>query len=815
MITLILTQLAGGRKFDSNNPRQTAELAKRDLRLAVPTAFASAIDVDGRSVVIACVGSDGDSRAETAFSNWYAQTPEGAVYPALERNNVAAVITSAGIPADPAAMFADVLELHTSDAPFDPNDSFGALVVDQLQDKLRQVDVLASLSLGTVNNAHSDSILTAASTTQEKATVMTTENPLPYNELLETIRKAAATVSKMSSTRPDSFFTDAQSLERLINVAVRTGSMDKDSAAAIRGDVETFVDLLSFAQSSDEVKPKIATSVPVAEVEELPEVEEVEEVEDDEEEDEEVEDDYVDELPHELPEEAEEPEVEELPEVEDEDDEDSYSVTGYVMVDNVMVSLANGIALTDAEENELSEGRSTEVHDAVCDALNQMSAAFPDLLDSEYNAEDVASADHVELGGMLYNALTIVYENFADAPEAMTDILSELDDALENIRIDAAIDNEDYTEEQQYDDDVTEADDMGEDDDVTEDMGEEVIGESLELVSVELRPRLIVALTTDIDQNHFGTDLVTELRAVESADGSQTYNLALGINSPGVKRNNPDGFFRTPLLEISKQLGKLPNGMIMLPQSIAESTDPQDLVNAIGSVMGESLDNIFNGDLVGKDRLPLDEDDNLVLGFEDEGEDNATLVSMHDLVSCAVSADTTINVAGAQVIDLNVFITLRLIGLRHLNNKAQIVSRLCSLASRMAGNGVSVVPAFVYSSSKYVYGSEVEREEIATLHQAFDDMIASDDRWSAVGIISSQSVEGNLDGTGIISAGELLSLEDAASAADSEAYLASELMDIVNSSEVENLFALGGNVAVVLINTTADEADADADADEE
>ena len=159
MITLILTQLAGGRKFDSNNPRQTAELAKRDLRLAVPTAFASAIDVDGRSVVIACVGSDGDSRAETAFSNWYAQTPEGAVYPALERNNVAAVITSAGIPADPAAMFADVLELHTSDAPFDPNDSFGALVVDQLQDKLRQVDVLASLSLGTVNNAHSDSII--------------------------------------------------------------------------------------------------------------------------------------------------------------------------------------------------------------------------------------------------------------------------------------------------------------------------------------------------------------------------------------------------------------------------------------------------------------------------------------------------------------------------------------------------------------------------------------------------------------------------------------------------------------------------------
>ena len=64
MITLILTQLAGGRKFDSNNPRQTAELAKRDLRLAVPTAFAAAIDVDGRSVVIACVGSDGDSRVQ-------------------------------------------------------------------------------------------------------------------------------------------------------------------------------------------------------------------------------------------------------------------------------------------------------------------------------------------------------------------------------------------------------------------------------------------------------------------------------------------------------------------------------------------------------------------------------------------------------------------------------------------------------------------------------------------------------------------------------------------------------------------------------
>ena len=30
MITLILTQLAGGRKFDPKNPRQVAEMAKRD-----------------------------------------------------------------------------------------------------------------------------------------------------------------------------------------------------------------------------------------------------------------------------------------------------------------------------------------------------------------------------------------------------------------------------------------------------------------------------------------------------------------------------------------------------------------------------------------------------------------------------------------------------------------------------------------------------------------------------------------------------------------------------------------------------------------
>ena len=793
MITLILTQLAGGRTFDPKNPRQVAELAKRDLRLAVPTAFAATIDVDGRPVVIACVGSEGDSRAETGFGNWFAQTPEDSVCPALERNNVAAVITSAGLPADPAAMFGSVLELHTPDASIDKQASFGDLVADALQDQLRQVGVLASQTVGTVNNAHGDSILTVvSSSTQEKASEMTNVQ-INYSALLETIRNAAAKVQAMSGSKVEGFFADEQSLGKLINIASRTGALDAASADAIRGDLSTFVDLLAFQPSSVEEKSAVVTAASVED--EIPVLEEVEEQE----------------------------EVEEVEEVEEtfegadedqEDDEDDDFITGFENVDAFINAASSGEVMTDSAGQDMDEDDLTSISASVRDALSQLVNKFPDL-GTEFNDDDIEAADFEELASMLYTALTVVTESDDSADqESVFDIMAELDNAIEdvvNAQLEQGDDNEDgvdYTEE------VIGSHDHVEDDVETEET-EETEDTDLELVSVEIHPRMVIALTTDIDQSVYGTETVAAVRSVESTDGSINYNLALGINGTGVRRTEADGYFRTPLIDTAKMLGKLPSGLIMLPRSVVENTDAEQLVSAITNVVGGSFDSLFADAVFGDTRLPIDEDGVLALGFEEEGEEQAVTdqaaIDLTDLVSYSVSADPSVDDAGNQVIDLNVFITLRLIGIRHLSKKDRIVARLCKLAQSMSVSGVEVVPAFVYNASKAMYGSEVEREEIATLQKAFDDVAAESETWVAVGVISSAAVEGNLSGTGIISGGELVELDSGLEIEDSEAYLASELMDIVNSNSVGTMFELGGNIAVVLLQGSDVEADDEAE----
>lgn len=802
MITLIFTQLAGGRTFDAKNPRQVAELAKRDLRLSVPTAFASSLDIDGRAVVIACVGSEGDTRAETAFGNWFAQTPEGSVNPALERNNVAAVISSAGIPADPASMFGSVLELHTPDAPhLDPDASFGNMIADALQDQLRQVTVLASQNLATVNNAHGDSILAVVSSTQEKAIEMTNEK-INYSALLETIRSAAAKVQAMSGSKVEGFFADEQSLGKLINIASRTGALDAVSADAIRSDLTTFVDLLSLPSGSGLIQQAAAQSdsVSTAPVVEEPEIPVLEEVDEEENDNGVVYEEVVEEL------EGEDDSVE------GEDD----SITGFEYVDSFINAATSGEVMADASGQDLDEDDLTVITVAVRDALSQLGTKFSDL-GTEFNEDDIEAADFEELASMLYTALAVVTESEDPADqESVSDVLGELDNAIEDVVTACLAQGDDGEEEDgvEFVEEEHEAiDDNNEPPEVEDGLDDG--GADLELVSVEINPRMVIALTTDIDQSVYGTETVSALRAVESADGTVSYNLALGINGTGVRRTEPDGYFRTPLIETAKLLGKLPSGMIMLPRSVVENTESYQLVNAIASVVGGSFGSIFNEAVYGDSRIPLDVNGVLALGFEEEeaaGENAGASIDMTDLVSYAVSADPSVDDAGNQVIDLNVFITLRLIGVRHLSKKDRIVTRLCKLAQSMSANGVEVVPAFVYNATKAMYGSEVEREEISILQNAFEAVAAESDKWTAVGIISSDAVQGNLNSTGIISGGELVSMDSGIELEESEAYLASELMDIVNSSELGNVFELGGNIAVVLLQGAVEEA---ADEEEE
>ena len=88
-------------------------------------------------------------------------------------------------------------------------------------------------------------------------------------------------------------------------------------------------------------------------------------------------------------------------------------------------------------------------------------------------------------------------------------------------------------------------------------------------------------------------------------------------------------------------------------------------------------------------------------------------------------------------------------------------------------------------------------------------MAAESDKWTALGVISSGAADGDLSGTGIISGGELVSMDSVVELEDSESYIASELMDVVNASNVGTMFALGGNVAVVLLQGAVEEADSD------
>lgn len=822
MITLIITAMAGGRKLDPKNPRQVAEMAKRDLRLAVPTVFASAIDVDGRPVVIACVGNESDSRAEHAFGNWYAQTSPDGVLEALERNNVAAVITSAGVPADPAEMFGGVLELHTPDASVNVHDSFGEVVANALQDQLRNVAVLASLSIGTVNNAHGDSILTVVSSTKEdKATEMTnSEMQLDFPVLLTAIHAAAAKIQSMTGTKPETHFADAQALGKLLNLARRVGAMGSDAVNAISSDLETFVALLAMPQQPQESEAVHATAT-VAQHEshaadrseiEIPEVEEA---------DDRPAAQFAGAVIDGEVEEVEEPEA--VEEIGDEEGDDS--VTGMPYIDYFLNSAlqdegeeADEVVLVDDDGVALSEEDQEAVLTAVRDTLSSLLSNFSEELEAEFNEEDInEAATATELAQMMYGALAIVLAELdEDSEQVINDILSECDDSLEEIFA-AADQADDGQEVEEQADDEQEVEEQADDDyseDVIDDSDAVSVADPLSLVSVEIRPRVILALSTDIDQSVYGKETVSALRAVQSSDGATSYNLAVGINSPGVRRDNPDGFFRTPLLELAKSLGKLPTGLIMLPRNIVDSTDPEQLIEAVSSVVGGSIEGLFDSRVFNTDRIDIDEDGSIALGFEEDDDEAAPTVNINDFATLTVSADQSVDDSGNNVIDLNVFITLRLIGLRFLSKKETLAARLCSLAERMAANGIEVVPAFVYSATQSLYGPEVEREEIAALHQAFESVSAESEVWNAVGVISSDAEYGDLSGTGVISGGELLRLDNDNITDDSEAFLSAKLMDVVNSDAVGALFTLGGNVAVVLLSAVQ-EADDDADTDEE
>ena len=59
----------------------------------------------------------------------------------------------------------------------------------------------------------------------------------------------------------------------------------------------------------------------------------------------------------------------------------------------------------------------------------------------------------------------------------------------------------------------------------------------------------------------------------------------------------------------------------MLPRNIVDSTDPEQLIEAVSSVVGGSIEGLFDSRVFNTDRIDIDEDGSIALGFEEDDDE--------------------------------------------------------------------------------------------------------------------------------------------------------------------------------------------------
>lgn len=470
------------------------------------------------------------------------------------------------------------------------------------------------------------------------------------------------------------------------------------------------------------------------------------------------------------------------------------------------------------EDDEDDDGEEIEpVETSLINALSELSSdelyrmgelLIPGITDGGLTAEQLAIAvaemcDHNgETVCLTLNSLFhSIEEEDDDFAAAVEDLIGAVADAQ-------AIDLGDDGEE---DEDEDAEMDLGDDEEDEEDESDD-----LHLVNVTIVPRLVLNLSLD-NRLRLTEEEILALGCVEGEQGD--YDLSIGLNGRTKgKKTAPRGFYLGPIRDVASELSKIANASVLIPQSKLKG-DHERLARAIIAALPNGSGGL-NMNLRGEDRIVLDPEGNITVGFADEDGDGAErVVNFNDL--CSLSTDFYVgdNIATGTTIEVTSVLTMFLPRLSGgtKEGRSLLVEHLCKLAVRNAERtGVTVLPAITFLGADAAL-QDTSEMSVAECLQTMLAVSENEDptvygNWAgAVGASMSAVMSGEDHGISFLSTDQRIDFDNAESEEEIELIdgVLSDTGAVMLTDAGPNLFALGGDYTVMLVpqgNSESDES---------
>lgn len=422
---------------------------------------------------------------------------------------------------------------------------------------------------------------------------------------------------------------------------------------------------------------------------------------------------------------------------------------------------------------------------------------IPGITDGGVTVEELAAAV-AEMCG--HNGETVcltlnsLYHSIEEEDDDFAAVVGEL---VESIADAQAIDLGDDGEEEEDDEIEMGLDDEDDDEDESDD---------LRLVNVTIVPRLVLNLSLD-NRLRLTEEEILALGCVEGEQGD--YDLSIGLNGRTKgKKNAPRGFYLGPIRDVASELAKIANASVLIPQSKLKG-DHERLARAIIAALPNGSGGL-NMNLRGEDRIVLDHEGNITVGFADEeGDGDERVVNFNDLCNLSTNFYVGDNIATGTTIEVTTILTMFLPRLSGgtKEGRSLLVEHLCKLAVRNAERtGVPVLPAITFLGADAAL-QDTSGMSVVECLQTILSVAENEDptvfgNWAgAVGASMAAVMSGEDHGISYLSEDQRIDFDNAENEDEIELIdgVLSDTGAVMLTDVGPNLFALGGDYTVMLV----------------
>lgn len=481
---------------------------------------------------------------------------------------------------------------------------------------------------------------------------------------------------------------------------------------------------------------------------------------------------------------------------------------------NVMADALDAELEDEEEEDEDEDGNGIEpVESSLIAAFSELGddlyrvaeLLIPGITDGGVTVEELAAAvaemcDHN--GETVCLTLNSIYHSIEEEDDDFAAVVGEL---VESVADAQAIDLGDDGEEDEDDEIEMGLDDEDDDEDESDD---------LRLVNVTIVPRLVLNLSLD-NRLRLTEEEILALGCVEGEQGD--YDLSIGLNGRTKgKKTAPRGFYLGPIRDVASELAKIANASVLIPQSKLKG-DHERLARAIIAALPNGSGGL-NMNLRGEDRIVLDHEGNITVGFADEeGDGDERVVNFNDLCSLSTNFYVGDNIATGTTIEVTTVLTMFLPRLSGgtKEGRSLLVEHLCKLAVRNAERtGVPVLPAITFLGADAAL-QDTSGMSVVECLQTMLSVSENEDPtvygvWAgAVGASMSAVMSGEDHGISYLSEDQRIDFDNAESEDEIELIdgVLSDTGAVMLTDAGPNLFALGGDYTIMLVPQGSTEFD--------